>query len=102
MSDLRLTPEQLAKHDGSTGLPIYIAIKGVIYDVSANSDMYIKGKAYNVFCGKDCSRALATSVLDPSQCIPDTEGLDAESLQTLDKWVEFYKKKYPVVGTVVY
>lgn len=50
---------ELAKFDGSDpSKPIYVAIKGRVYDVSAKTEMYGKGSGYNVFAGKDASRGL--------------------------------------------
>ena len=59
-----LTPmsaDTLRQYDGSDGRPIYVAIKGQIYDVSAKKEMYGKGAGYNVFAGKDASRGLGMS-----------------------------------------
>ena len=56
--DTPITVSELAKHDGSdASLPIYVAIKGDIFDVSANKDAYGPGAGYNVFTGKDASKA---------------------------------------------
>jgi membrane-associated progesterone receptor component len=97
-----LTPAQLAQHDGSDPtLPLWLAIKGQVFDVSSNAPMYAPGKGYAVFVGKDVSRALGKSSLAPEDCIPDTSTLTPEELGVLDKWVEFFVKKYPVVGRVV-
>ena len=40
-------------------LPIYIAIKGVVFDVTDGKDFYAKGKSYGMLAGKDCTRAIA-------------------------------------------
>jgi predicted heme/steroid binding protein len=64
LADPILTPmpvDILRQHDGSDGRPIYVAIKGQIYDVSAKREMYGKGSGYNVFAGKDASRGLGKS-----------------------------------------
>eukprot|EP00842_Homolaphlyctis_polyrhiza_P004556 jgi/Hompol1/5100/HPOL_001899-RA len=63
--------------------------------------MYSPGKGYSVFAGKDASRALGMSKLDPALCVPDYSGLSPEELQTLDNWLAFYTKKYPIVGYTV-
>lgn len=52
-----ITVSELSKHDGSDpSLPIYVAIKGDIFDVSKNTASYGKGAGYNVFAGKDASK----------------------------------------------
>lgn len=51
-----------------------------------------QGKSYSVFTGKDASRALAKSSLNPADCVPNTEGLDETEQKTLDDWVTFFSK----------
>lgn len=54
---LSLTLAELARHDGTDpSLPIYVAIKGVIYDVSTKRESYGPGCGYHVFAGKDPSK----------------------------------------------
>jgi predicted heme/steroid binding protein len=55
--DTEYTVEQLVKHDGSDpSVPTYVAIKGVIFDVST-SDLYKPGSSYGkAFAGRDASR----------------------------------------------
>jgi predicted heme/steroid binding protein len=46
-NEVVLTPEQLAEHDGSDPeKPIYLAIKGRVYDVSAGAQYYGKVRFY--------------------------------------------------------
>ncbi|KAI8912842.1 cytochrome b5-like heme/steroid binding domain-containing protein [Gorgonomyces haynaldii] len=93
------TPEELSKYNGTNPeLPVYLAVKGTIFDVSSAREMYQPGKGYSVFAGKDASRALGKSSLKPEDCVPDTTGMTQEELQTLDKWYAHYEKKYPIVG----
>lgn len=38
------SPEQLSAYDGSdAGKPVYISVKGIVYDVSAAREFYGKG-----------------------------------------------------------
>ncbi|KAF9940179.1 hypothetical protein BGZ67_008220 [Mortierella alpina] len=93
------TPEELAKHDGTNASePIYVAIKGKVFDVSTKKEMYGPGAGYHCFAGKDASKALGKSSLKPEDCIPDYSGLDEKEMKTLDDWVVFFEKRYPVVG----
>ncbi|EHA56748.1 hypothetical protein MCOR02_004650 [Pyricularia oryzae] len=58
---LWITPEELAAFDGSDeNKPVYIAINGTIYDVSANRRTYGPGGSYQFFAGVDASRAYVT------------------------------------------
>ncbi|CAO3573808.1 unnamed protein product [Mortierella alpina] len=93
------TPEELAKHDGTNdSVPIYVAIKGKVFDVSTKKEMYGPGAGYHCFAGKDASKALGKSSLKPEDCIADYSGLDEKEMKTLDDWVVFFEKRYPVVG----
>ncbi|EXJ68448.1 uncharacterized protein A1O5_08240 [Cladophialophora psammophila CBS 110553] len=58
---LALTPEQLALYNGSDpAKPIYLAINGTIFDVSAGKHTYGPGGSYEVFAGRDATRAFVT------------------------------------------
>ncbi|SPO03302.1 related to DNA damage response protein [Cephalotrichum gorgonifer] len=58
---LELTLEELAAYDGTdTSKPIYLAINGTIYDVSAGARIYGPGGSYHWFAGCDASRAYVT------------------------------------------
>ncbi|KAK3112412.1 hypothetical protein LTR53_011335 [Teratosphaeriaceae sp. CCFEE 6253] len=58
---VQLTDAQLAGYDGSDpGRPIYLALNGTIYDVSAGARIYGPGGSYNVFAGKDAARGFIT------------------------------------------
>ncbi|KAF9275589.1 hypothetical protein BGZ68_010688 [Mortierella alpina] len=93
------TKEELAKHDGTDATaPVYVAIKGIVFDVSAKRETYGPGAGYHVFAGKDASKALGKSSLKPEDCIADYSSLDEKEMKTLDDWVVFFEKRYPVVG----
>uniref|UniRef100_A0A4W5M0U5 Neudesin neurotrophic factor n=1 Tax=Hucho hucho TaxID=62062 RepID=A0A4W5M0U5_9TELE len=94
------TDEDLKRHDGrEEGLPIYMAIKGVVFDVTKGKDFYGKDGPYNALVGKDCTRAVAKMSLEPADLTSDTTGLTEEQLQSLESVYEgTYKTKYPIVG----
>ncbi|KAI8073304.1 cytochrome b5-like heme/steroid binding domain-containing protein [Gongronella butleri] len=97
-----ISAAELAKYDGSDpSQPIYVAIKGDIFDVTKNKDSYAKGQGYNVFCGKDASRALGMSSLKPEDCVADYSTLTEKELETLDQWHAFFSKRYNIIGKVV-
>lgn len=67
--DTPIKVSELAKHDGSDpSLPIYVAIKGDIFDVTANKDAYGPGAGYSVFTGKDASKVKKNVGLVKSEC----------------------------------
>lgn len=46
------TFEELAQYDGSNGKPAYVAIEGIVYDVSNVSD-WVVGTHFGLTAGKD-------------------------------------------------
>ena len=92
--------EYLSKCTGKNeGYPTLVGILGRIYDVTKN-EVYAPGKGYNVFTGRDASRALAKSSLEESDCVDDIEGLTDEEMTTLKDWVTFFGYRYNIVGVV--
>lgn len=71
---------------------MYVAIKGVVFDVTPRREMYGKGKGYSVFAGKDASAALGKSSLKPEDAIADYSGLTEKELKVLDDWFAYYSK----------
>ncbi|KAI7892593.1 cytochrome b5-like heme/steroid binding domain-containing protein [Mucor mucedo] len=97
-----ITVSELAKYNGSDpSLPIYVAIKGDVFDVSKNTSSYGPGAGYSVFTGKDSSKALGKSSLKPEECIADYSDLTEKELETLEQWHAFFSKRYNIVGKVV-
>lgn len=98
------TLEELAKYDGTnSSLPLYLAIKGHVFDVSEGRDFYEPGASYHLFAGKDASRAFGSGCLkEPSHHTYDLRDLQDQELKIIDGWLEFYKHspKYFQVGTV--
>ncbi|XP_023141461.2 neudesin [Amphiprion ocellaris] len=94
------TEEELKRYDGSQeDQPIYLAIKGVVFDVTTGKEFYGKDAPYNALVGKDSTRAVAKMSLDPADLTSDTSGLTEEQLESLDSIFEdTYKTKYPIVG----
>ncbi|XP_042781678.1 neudesin isoform X3 [Panthera leo] len=82
--------------------PIYMAVKGVVFDVTSGKEFYGRGAPYNALTGKDSTRGVAKMSLDPADLTHDTvsqTGLTAEELQSLDDvFTTVYKAKYPIVG----
>ncbi|XP_017268613.1 neudesin [Kryptolebias marmoratus] len=94
------TEEELRRYDGTEeGQPIYMAVKGVVFDVTKGKEFYGKNAPYNALVGKDSTRAVAKMSLDPADLTSDTAGLTEEQLKSLNNIFEgTYKAKYPIVG----
>lgn len=94
-----LTVGELRRYDGSDRhLPVLVAAKGRVYDVSKGRDYYGKGGPYNCFAGIDCSRALAKVSLDAKDLNADCADLHASERDVLNDWVAKFESKYPFVG----
>ncbi|XP_053239206.1 neudesin [Podarcis raffonei] len=94
------TESELARYGGQQeDQPIYIAVKGVVFDVTSGKEFYAKGAPYNALAGKDSTRGIAKMSLDPVDLTHDTVGLTEEELQSLEETFQnVYKAKYPIVG----
>ncbi|KAG8690865.1 hypothetical protein FRC09_011808 [Ceratobasidium sp. 395] len=101
------TLAQLAEYDGSdTNKPLYLAIKGTVFDVSSKREMYGPSGSYALLAGKDASVdfvpiiALGKSSLKPEDAVSDWSTLEESEKQTLEQWHGFFTKKYNIVGKV--
>ncbi|KAM0858371.1 hypothetical protein ACQ4PT_047870 [Festuca glaucescens] len=94
-----LTAAQLRAYDGSdASKPIYVAIRGKVYDVSAGRGFYGPGGDYAIFAGREASRALAKMSKDSGDVSGDLAGLSEKELGVLADWETKFQAKYPVVG----
>ena len=106
--DVPYTQKQLKEFDGSDpSKPIYVAIKGTlplppvpfpaheqegtVFDVSKKVDVYGKGNTYNLFAGKDASKALGMSSLKPEDAVSDYSTLPENEMKVLEDWYAFFK-----------
>ncbi|XP_014676287.1 PREDICTED: neudesin-like [Priapulus caudatus] len=96
------THDELAKYDGSDMTkPIYMSVRGVVFDVSAGKSFYGKDAPYNALVGKDATRGVAKMSLEAEDLTADLTGLRESELESLEKtFKEVYLAKYPVVGYV--
>lgn len=97
------TIEELKQFNGENNMPILIALKNQVYHVSCHPngrDFYGPGNGYHAFAGRDASRALATMKFDEieNRRVDDLNGIQR---QTLQEWVDCYRRKYRVVGQLV-
>ena len=63
---------------------------GTVFDVTRKADTYGKGKSYNLFAGKDASRALGMSSLKPEDAVSDYSTLSEADMKTLNDWFDFF------------
>lgn len=92
------TLAELKEHDGRTPTtPIWIAVKGKIFDVSSKRTFYGPGGPYGLFAGRDASRALALNSLDKKD-VENSSVNDVKDLSSLEEWFQTYSTKYEVVG----
>ncbi|KAI4724039.1 cytochrome b5 [Aureobasidium sp. EXF-10728] len=71
-----LTDEELKAYDGrDASKPVYIALNGTIYDVSAGRQTYGPGGSYNFFAGRDATRAFITGCFQ-EDLTPDIRGAE--------------------------
>ena len=102
ISERKFTIEELSQYDGSDPeKPIYLAVKGRVYDVSSKPSAYGKKGGYSFFSGKDASRSYGTGCFK-THLTHDLRGLNEKQLESINGWVDFYEKHadYDFVGTV--
>lgn len=98
-----LTPEELATYNGENGRPIYLALLGVVFDVSRGLKHYGPGCSYNFFVGRDASVSFVTGEFenyDPEKA-DDVLSLKSSDLIELAKWQQFYEKDYEYKGKLI-
>lgn len=82
-----LSEEELRRHDGSDpALPIYLAVDGDVFDVTAGGP-YQKGGSYSFFTGRDGARAFATGCFK-THITHDLRGLTPAQIKVCAEWSE--------------
>jgi len=89
-------------------MPVFLAVRGRVFDVSSGRNFYGPGGPYQNFAGRDASRGLAHGSFDESMLTKDLDGpldplddLTADHLESLRNWEERFSEKYLVVGKLV-
>ncbi|CAK9312782.1 unnamed protein product [Citrullus colocynthis] len=96
---MELTPQQLLAYNGTDrSKPIYVALKGRIYDVTTGAFLYGPGGPYAIFAGKDASRALAKMTKNEADITSSLTGLSEKEIAALNNWEKKFQAKYPIVG----
>jgi len=94
-----ISAERLAQCNGTEGNPCYVAIKGLVFDVSGK-DAYLPGGSYAVFAGHDASRALGMTSTKAADVKPEWADLSDDKKKVLGDWLTFFTKRYNIVGKV--
>ncbi|KAK1087955.1 Dihydrodipicolinate synthase [Friedmanniomyces endolithicus] len=102
------TPPQLMPFNGQDNQPVYLAVRGRIFDVTSGRNFYGPGGPYANFAGQDASRGLACGSFDEEMLTEDLKGpldrledLGGEEMEALKGWEERFQEKYLVVGKLV-
>lgn len=81
------TPKQLAAFDGKDDdTPVYVALRGDVFDVSAARHFYGPGGGYEMFRGRDASRCLAKMSLEESDLDGPIDDLNFGERDQLNDW----------------
>lgn len=98
---MELTPQELSQYNGAdSSKPLYMAVKGRIFDVTTGKSFYGPGGPYAMFAGKDASRALAKMSKNDEDISPSLDGLSDKEIGVLNDWEKKFEAKYPVIGRV--
>jgi membrane-associated progesterone receptor component len=102
------TPQTLLPFNGEGGAPVYLAVRGRVFDVTKGRNFYGPGGPYANFAGRDASRGLAKGSFDEDMLTKDLEGpldtltdLGPDELEALQGWEDRFLEKYLVVGKLV-
>lgn len=99
------SPPELKPYNGENNMPVYLAVRGRVFDVTSGKNFYGPGGPYENFAGRDASRGLACGSFDEDMLtknlegpLDSLEGLGEEELQALQDWQDRFEEKYLVVG----
>lgn len=102
------TPRTLLPYNGENDMPVYLAVRGRVFDVTRGRNFYGPGGPYANFAGRDASRGLACGSFDEEMLTKDLDGpldtlsdLNKEQLDALQDWEERFLEKYLIVGKLV-
>ena len=99
----QFTIEELKQYNGKNGMPILVALKGKVYDVTSAFAYYGPSGSYACLAGREASRAVAKLNFDEKElCNDKLDDLKPRERQSLEKWVEKFKSRnYQIVGIML-
>merc|ERR1711868_58590 len=100
-----MTLKELRRYNGKDEQKICLAIKGEIFDVTRGRNFYGPGGPYDVFAGREASRAFANFSTDEEMLKmekDDLSDLNAGQISQLEDWYMSISSKYDKVGKVLY
>ena len=81
------TAQQLRAFDGKDDdTPLYVSLKGDVFDVSEARSFYGPGGGYALFAGRDASKCLATMSLEEADLDQPVDALNFGEREQLDEW----------------
>ncbi|KAL9132008.1 MAG: hypothetical protein Q9175_006630 [Cornicularia normoerica] len=102
------TPPTLKPYNGEKDMPVYLAVRGKVFDVTPGKNFYGPGGPYENFAGRDASRGLACGSFDEDMLtkdlygpLDDLSGLGQDEMQAMQDWEDRFTDKYLVVGKLV-
>ncbi|KAF1812776.1 cytochrome b5 [Eremomyces bilateralis CBS 781.70] len=102
------TPHTLLPYNGTNNQPVYLSVRGRVFDVTPGRNFYGPGGPYENFAGRDASRGLACGSFDEEMLTKDLDAeldtladLGGEEMEALRGWEERFEDKYLVVGKLV-
>ncbi|KIN01796.1 hypothetical protein OIDMADRAFT_18672 [Oidiodendron maius Zn] len=102
------TPPTLLPYNGANNMPVYLAVRGRVFDVTSGRNFYGPGGPYENFAGRDASRGLALGSFDEAMLTEDLQGpldkledLGPDEMGAFRDWEERFEEKYLVVGKLV-
>ncbi|KAL7944258.1 cytochrome b5 [Trichoderma barbatum] len=101
-------PHTLLPFNGENDAPVFLAVRGRVFDVSRGRNFYGPGGPYANFAGRDASRGLACGSFDAEMLTEDLDGpldtladLGPDEMDALRGWEERFSEKYDVIGKFV-
>ncbi|KAK3319090.1 cytochrome b5-like heme/steroid binding domain-containing protein [Apodospora peruviana] len=102
------TPRTLLPYNGENNMPVYLAVRGRVFDVTRGRNFYGPGGPYANFAGRDASRGLACGSFDEEMLTKDLDGpldtladLGRDEMEALQGWEDRFSEKYLVVGKLL-
>ncbi|KAI9899502.1 hypothetical protein N3K66_005963 [Trichothecium roseum] len=101
-------PRTLLPFNGENDMPVFMAVRGQVFDVSRGRNFYGPGGPYANFAGRDATRGLACNSFDRDMLTEDLDGpldkledLGPEEMEALQGWHDMFQGKYDIVGKLV-